>query len=94
MRTTNRRTLGWSLIVLGVSSVVFSQKIVFPGLETLFGIEAIVGQENTVYEADGSYMFTNPSAMIWWVASVVVFGLTLVCGGSWLLFTGRRRGST
>jgi hypothetical protein len=70
--------------------VVLSQKIVFSGLEALLGIETIVGRENVVYEPDGSYMFTNPGAMVRWIVSVAVIGVALACGGSWFLFRCRR----
>jgi hypothetical protein len=62
MSITRKRAIGWSLVVLGVWIAVLCQKIVFPGLEALLGIETTVGRENVVYEPDGSYMFTNPGA--------------------------------
>lgn len=90
MSITRKRVFGCSLIVLGVCIVVLSQKIVFPGLEALLGIETIVGRENVVYQPDGSYMFTNPGAMVRWIVSVAVIGVALACGGGWLLFRSRR----
>jgi hypothetical protein len=93
MRVTRTRAIGWSLVVLGVCIAVLSQKIVFPGLEALLGIETIVGRENVVYEPDGSYMFTNPGAMVLWIVSVAAIGVGVACGGGWLLFQSRRPGS-
>jgi len=90
MSITRQRAVGWSLILLGVCIAVLSQKIVFPGLEALIGIETIVGRENVVYQPDGSYMFTNPGAMIRWIVSVAVLGFALTCGGGWFLFRSRR----
>ncbi len=90
MSIARKRAFGWSLIVLGVCIVALSQKIVFPGLEALLGIETIVGRKNVVYEPDGSYVFTNPGAMVRWIVSVSVIGLAVAFGGCLLLFRGRR----
>jgi len=90
MSITSKRGFGWSLVVLGVCIVVLNQKIVFPGLEAILGIETLVGRENVFYEPDGSYMFTNPSAMVRWIVSVSVIGVALACGGGWFLFRSRR----
>ena len=90
MSITRKRAFGWSLIVVGACIVVLSPKIVFPGLEVLLGIETIVGHENVVYEPDGSYIFTNPGAMVRWIVSVAVIGVALACGGGWFLFRSRR----
>jgi hypothetical protein len=90
MSFTRQRAIGWSLILLGVCIAVLSQKIVFPGLEALLGIETIVGRENVVYQPDGSYVFTNPGAMVRWVVSVAVMGIGLAFGGAWFLFRSRR----
>lgn len=81
--------IGWALVVVGIALVVMSESIVFPGLELLLGIEAIVGRESVIYEPDGSYIFTNPSAMIRWVASVAGFGLVLAFLGFWILYRTR-----
>ena len=81
--------IGWALVVVGIALVVMSESIVFPGLELLLGIEAIVGRESVIYEPDGSYIFTNPSAMIRWVASVAGFGLVLASLGFVLLYRTR-----
>ena len=67
------------LIVIGLSIAVFSNKIVFPGLEFLLGIETIVGKENVVYLEKGGYIFTNPGAMAGWICSVAGIG-SLICG--------------
>ena len=75
---------GWILIVIGLAVVAFSHKIVFPGLERLIGIEAIVGKGNVVYQTDGSYYFTNPKAMLVWVLSVAILGLLICTVGIWL----------
>jgi len=90
MSTIHTRAIRWSLIVLGIGTVVISEKIVIPGLELLLGIETIVGQENVVYEPDGTYMYTNPGAMVCWVVLVAALGVKLACGGGLLLFRGRR----
>ena len=90
MKLTRTRAVGWLLFLLGVSVAVFSQKIVFPGLERLVGIETIVGKQNVVYQADGSYLFTNPGAMVRWIASVAAIGLLICLSGFGLLFRARR----
>jgi hypothetical protein len=64
--------------------------IVFPGLEIILGIETLVGKESVSYinpqnHSEG-YMFTNPGAMIKWIASVILIGvLTIVAGITILL---------
>jgi hypothetical protein len=90
MSITRQRAIGWSLIVLGVCIAVLSQKIVFPGLEALLGIETIVGRESVVYQPDGSYMFTNPGAMVRWIVSVAVVGIAVASGGGCFLLLSRR----
>jgi ascorbate-specific PTS system EIIC-type component UlaA len=81
---TFKKIVGLILMVVGLLVVAFSNKIVFPGLERLIGIEAIVGKENVVYQPDGSYYFTNPKAMLGWVASVAMLGLLIHAVGIWL----------
>jgi hypothetical protein len=49
MKINFKNVIGYFLMVLGLLVVGFSNKIVFPGLERLVGIEAIVGKENVVY---------------------------------------------
>jgi hypothetical protein len=60
-RIATTKLLGWLLILLGALVVLFRERIVFPGLERLVGIETIVGRENVVYQPDGNYLFTNPA---------------------------------
>jgi hypothetical protein len=69
--------------------VVFSPKIVFPGLELLVGIETIVGRENVAYGPDGTYSFTNPGAMMRWILVVASIGLALAAIGSFMIFRTR-----
>jgi hypothetical protein len=78
MKLKFKNIFGYVCIVLGLLVVAFSNKIVFPGLERLVGIETIVGKENVVYQPDGSYLFTNPAAMAKWVLSVMIIGF-LIC---------------
>jgi len=82
MKTKN--IFGWILILFGLLVIAFSEKIVFPGLERLIGIETIVGKENVVYQSDGSYGFTNPRAMLEWVSSVAMLGIGVLIIGIWL----------
>ena len=89
MTITPQRAVGWALGGAGISIAVFSQKIVFPGLESLLGIEAIVGKQNVVYFPDGGYVYTNPGEMLAWVSSVAAFGVSLVCIGGALVFRSR-----
>jgi hypothetical protein len=70
---------------LEILAVAFSNKIVFPGLERLVGIETIVGKENVVYQPDGSYYFTNPGAMMRWIFSVAAVGILIFSIGVWFL---------
>jgi len=95
MSTSRQRLIGWSLALGGILVAVFSQRIVFPGLERLLGIETIVGRENVVYQPDGSYVFTNPGAMSRWIMAVAGVGLIVAFTGAFLLFRARRerRGS-
>ena len=85
------RTIGWVLALAGIVIVVFSSKIVFPGLELLLGIETIVGKNNVVYRDDGSYIFTNPGAMAEWILSVASIGVVVCIFGIWLLIRSRTR---
>lgn len=71
-------------MILGLLVVFFSNKIVFPWLARLIGIEAIVGKDNVVYQPDGSYYFTNPKAMLEWISSVAILGLLIHVVGIWL----------
>ena len=71
-------------MLLGLLVICFSTKIVFPGLERLIGIEALVGKENVVYNSDGSYILTNSGAMAKWILSVAALGLVIHAIGIWL----------
>lgn len=84
------RVLGWLLVGIGVLVVVFSRTIVFPGLELALGIETIVGRENVSYQPDGSYYYTNPGAMIRWVASVAGVGVLIMAIGVVGILKARR----
>lgn len=89
MSIKRKRAIGWSLLGVGICISVFSHKIVFPGLESLLGIERLVGKQNVVYLADGGYAYTNPGAMVRWIASVVMVGVVLAASGGILLFRTR-----
>jgi hypothetical protein len=91
MKPTQEKAIASVLILAGVLVVIFSQKIVFPGLERLVGIETIVGRGNVVYQADGSYAFTNPGAMMRWTFSVAAVGALMCLAGIWLMLRGRSR---
>jgi hypothetical protein len=84
MKMSFKNFIGCILILIGLMVIAFSSQIVFPGLERLIGIETIVGKANVVYEADGSYLFTNPGAMVKWIASVAVIGMLISIVGVWL----------
>ena len=90
MKTTSRKVFGWFLILIGVLVIAFSEKIVFPGLERLVGIETIVGTQNVVYEPDGSYPYTNPGAMVRWIVWVASIGLIICLIGIWILIRAKR----
>ena len=74
---------------MGICIAALSQKIVFPGLESLVGIETIVGKQNVVYLPEGGYAYTNPGAMVRWIASVAMVGFLLAFIGSIVLFRTR-----
>src|SRR3974390_2951470 len=90
MKISRLKFAGWFLILCGVLVVVFSNRIVFPGLERLFGIETIVGRENVSYQPDGSYYFTNPGAMARWILSVAAIGILICACGVLMLIRARR----
>jgi hypothetical protein len=71
-------------MLAGLVVVGFSNKIVFPGLERLIGIETIVGKDNVVYQPDGSYLFTNPRRMVEWIGAVILLGVLMISFGIWL----------
>jgi hypothetical protein len=90
MKPALAKAIGWLLSLGGLLVIVFSNKIVFPGLERLVGIETIVGRDNVVYQPDGGYLFTNPGAMMRWILSVAAVGLLASSSGLWLLLRARR----
>jgi uncharacterized membrane protein len=90
MKTNGTKFVGWLLILLGVLIAIFSERIVFPGLERLVGIETIVGKSNVIYQPGGSYIFTNPGAMIRWISAVAFVGLLVCLSGALLLWRSRR----
>ena len=93
MTIGRQRVVGWALIALGICVVAFSEKIVFPGLESLLGIETIVGKQNVKYLDGGGYVFTNPGAMARWVISVAAVGvLAIGIGGTVIFRTWRLKG--
>ncbi len=85
MNAAPKKVLAWSLVLLGATTIVFCQQIVFPGLERLVGIETIVGKENVVNLPDGGYGYTNPGAMARWIFSVAFAGFVICSVGIWLL---------
>ena len=92
MTHDSSRNLGWLLTVGGIVITVTSKYIVFPGLEMLLGIEVIVGRESVSYNPDGSYVFTNPGAMMAWIAGVAAVGVLLAaCGIAVLVHTRTNR---
>jgi hypothetical protein len=90
MKSSSTKIVGWLLILVGVLVVIFSEQIVFPGLERLVGIEMIVGKTNVYYLPDGGYGYTNPAAMIRWIVSVRVVGVLICLSGGLLLFRAIR----
>jgi len=84
------KIIGRLLVLIGALIVIFSNKIVFPGLERLVGIENIVGKENVHYFPDGSYVFTNPGAMARWIWSVAAIGIIISVTGIWVLIRARK----
>jgi hypothetical protein len=88
MKMTHK-SCGIALLVIGAAIILCSPVIVFPGLERLLGIETIVGSRNVVYGADGSYSFTNPGAMLLWIASVAAVGACICAVGVRVLWKAR-----
>ena len=84
---------GTMLMLLGLGITIFSNKIVFPGLERLLGIEAIVGKGNVVYQETGGYYYTNPGAMAHWVLSVAGIGVVVFAIGLFLFWKGKAKGN-
>ena len=89
MKSSGIKVTGWLLILFGVLVFVFSEPIVFPGLERLVGIETIVGRTNVYYLPDGGYGYTNPTAMLRWIGSVRIVGGLICLAGGFLLFRAR-----
>jgi len=87
-----KTAIAWGLIGSGICIAVFSQKIVFSGLELLLGIETIVGKENVVYDPEGGYAYTNPGAMIRWIVAVAWVGMLIAAIGAVALFRTRPPG--
>jgi hypothetical protein len=74
-----------SLVMLtGLLVIAFSNNIVFSGVARLVGIETIIGKDNVVYNADGSYYFTNPRAVVEWVGSAMLLGVLIIVFGAWM----------
>jgi hypothetical protein len=84
MKISVKFASGLILILIGLLTVCFCDKIVYPGLSHLVGIENIVGKDNVVYRPDGSYYFTNPRRMVEWTLSVMVFGIFIIVIGIWI----------
>jgi hypothetical protein len=84
------KVAGWLLILFGVLVIVFSEPIVFPGLEHLVGIETIVGKTNVYYLPDGGYGYTNPTAMLFWISFVRMVGVLICLAGALTIFRARR----
>lgn len=79
------KIIGKTLIVVGLLIVFSSQTIVTPGLEVSLGVETLVGAENVVYLDNGNYVYTNPGAIFFWIAIVIVFGLLILSTGFYLV---------
>ena len=80
MNMASKRAFGWVLVGGGLCIVVFSHKIVFPGLESLLGIETIVGKQNVVYLPE-DIRAPIPGAMVRWIFSVAAVGVVLAVTG-------------
>jgi hypothetical protein len=76
------KILGIILMIAGGMIAGLCNKIVSPGLEVVLGIERIVGKENVVYLDGGGYVFTNPEAMVKWIASVALIGIAILGFGA------------
>ncbi|MFH1024172.1 MAG: hypothetical protein V1809_12400 [Planctomycetota bacterium] len=87
------KTWGFILMIAGIAIVAFSNKVVFPGLEILLGIETIVGKDNVFRLENGGYLFTNPGAMARWIAAVAGVGI-LVFGAGLTIFLMRGKGKS
>ncbi len=85
-----RKLIGCALMVFGVFIAISSQEIVFPWLERLVGIEAIVGAQNVIYNPDGSYVFTNPGSIVRWLATVSAIGIAIALAGVLVLTRSKK----
>lgn len=65
----------WILIFIGATICIFSPKIVTPGLELTLGTERLVGEHNVSRDADGTYVYTNPGAIVKWIDCVCLIGI-------------------
>ena len=83
--------VAWLLVAAGICIVAFSSRIVFPGLEMVLGIEALVGKQSVVYLPDGGYIYTNPGAMTGWISGVAGVGVLILAVGIALLVRASRR---
>ena len=85
-----KKTIGYVLMLGGLAVVMLSPRIVLPGLERLLGIETIVGKHNVQYLDDGGYAYTNPAAMMMWIAGVVAIGAVALVSGLIILRKQRK----
>ncbi|MEI6076230.1 MAG: hypothetical protein WCS94_11685 [Verrucomicrobiota bacterium] len=85
-----RKLIGCALMVFGVFIAISTQEIVFPWLERLVGIEAIVGARNVIYNPDGSYVFTNPGSIVRWLATVSTIGIAIALAGILVLTRSKK----
>jgi hypothetical protein len=91
MQFKPRNVIGTLLILFGALIAIFSEKIVFPGLERLIGIENIVGKENVIYEPGGGYFFTNLGAMSRWILFVCGIGISIGIIGVLILIRSSKK---
>ena len=90
MKLATPRAAGYTLILVGAMVVLCREQIVFPGLERLVGAETIVGKQNVIYQADGSYLLTNPGAIARWISLVAGIGILICALGGFLLLRAPR----
>lgn len=84
VKVTPKNIFGYCLMLVGLLVMAFSKPIVFPCLERVLGIQAIVGKENVFFQPDGGYYYTNPRAAMMWILSVAIIGLAIHLVGIWL----------
>ncbi len=90
-KEVRKAIVGQDEVVKYVLISIFSENIVFPGLERMVGIETIVGVQNVEYLPDGGYAYTNPGAMIRWILSVAAIGISLALTGVLILICSKKR---